>query len=343
MARSGVTVREPVLAGAELAPASEASQPIELRVRSITYQAEGVNAYELVDPTQRELPPFSAGAHIDVVLGDGQIRQYSLCNDPAERFRYVIAVQCEAQGRGGSRTIHEQVRAGSKLTVSKPRNNFPLREDAQSHLLLAGGIGITPIMAMVHRLRQLGADYSLHYCTRNPQRTAFAAELAELVDAGRLFIHHDAGDPRQGLDLAKLMPAARRPGRHVYCCGPAGFIDAVQRHARDWPADSVHIERFTAAPAATPAPSDPTSFQVRLQRSGRLIDVPAGSTIVQALRANGIDVPTSCEAGLCATCRTRYLAGNPDHRDFVLSEEERRSDVLICCARSHSPLLVLDL
>jgi vanillate O-demethylase ferredoxin subunit len=325
-------------------PGAATSGMLTLRVRSITYLADGINAYELVDPARRELPAFTAGAHLDVVLPDARIRQYSLCNSPAERTRYVIAVQREANGRGGSRAIHEQVRAGALLTVSAPRNNFTLDERASSHLLLAGGIGITPIMAMVHRLTEIGADFTLHYCTRAPERTAFADELGRLIRDDRLFLHHDGGDPSKGVDLRGLLAEARAPGRHAYCCGPSAFIDAVQQNAGDWAQGSVHVERFAAAPVAPAAGAiGEGAFQVRLERSGRVIDVPADSTIVQALRANGVEVATSCEAGVCGTCRTRYLAGTPDHRDYVLSEEERAHDVLICCARSHSPLLVIDL
>lgn len=320
------------------------SAVLTLRVRSVTYQTADINAYELVHPSGRELASFTAGSHIDVHLEDGRVRQYSLCNSPAEKSRYAIAVLNQPHGRGGSKLVHERLRAGTLLSVSTPRNNFALNEKAESHLLMAGGVGITPILSMVHRLRDIGADFKLHFCTRNPERTPFRNEITALIEPSRLFIHHDQGDPRNGLDIANLLEAEKAPGRHIYCCGPATFIDAVQSHAHHWPTENVHFERF-AAPSASAAGHGESLevFKVRLERSGRIIDVPRDMSIVQALRAQAIDVPTSCEAGLCGTCRTRYLSGTPDHRDYLLSAEEHEREILICCSRSRTPLLTLDL
>lgn len=329
---------------------------LQVRVRSITYQGEYINAYEVVDPDGKELPPFTAGAHIDLYFRDGRIRQYSLCNDPRERARYVFAVQREANGRGGSKAIFELVHVGRILTISHPRNHFPLRDDAAFHLLIAGGIGITPIMAMLHRLHAIGADFMLHYCARDLGKTAFREELAPLAAAGRVAFHHDGGDPRRGLDVTALL-AEHRPGTHLYCCGPAGLMTAVERAASHWPAGSVHFEHFAPAGPAQPVPAEilagpaeasgesaiGVGFRVKLARSGGVYDVPNDKSIVEVLREHGIEVQTSCESGLCGTCRTRYLEGTPEHRDYILDEQERRSDVLICCARSKTPLLVLDL
>lgn len=331
------------------APARDASQErLRVRVRSITYQGAYINAYEVVDPDGRELPAFTAGAHIDLYFRDGRIRQYSLCNDPSERTRYVFAVQREENGRGGSKAIFDVVHVGRILTISAPRNHFALREEADSHLLLAGGIGITPIMAMARRLRAIGADFALHYCTRSPDKTAFREELAPFSDKGQVRFYHDGGDPSRGLDVTALL-AECRPNAHVYCCGPIGFMDAVKRASSHWPAANVHFEHFSPAGPAPVVPADvegaaiSVGFKVRLARSGREFDIPNDKSIVQVLREHGIDVPTSCESGLCGTCRTRYLEGTPEHRDYILDEAERRSDVLICCARSATPLLVLDL
>lgn len=323
---------------------------LRVRVRSITYQGEYINAYEVVDPQGAELPAFTAGSHIDLYFRDGRIRQYSLANDPQERSRYVFAVQREPNGRGGSKAIFELVHVGRILTISRPRNNFPLHEDASRHLLLAGGIGITPIMAMVHRLRAIQAPFTLHYCTRDPEKTAFREELAPLIASGQVLLHHDGGEPARGLDVGALLQE-HEPGTHLYCCGPVGLMEAARRVAAHWPSGTVHFEYFTSSAPAEPvspemlaAPSTiSVGFRVKLARSGDVYDVPDDKSIVQVLREHGIDVETSCESGLCGTCRTRYLEGEPEHRDYILDDEDRRHDVLICCARSKTPLLVLDL
>jgi vanillate O-demethylase ferredoxin subunit len=314
-----------------------------LRVRSITFLAEGINGYELVDPAGSELPAFTAGAHVDVRLGDGLIRQYSLCNDPAERRRYSIAVLKEPESRGGSRLLHETVRVGDRLEVSAPRNNFPLAETAERHVLLAGGIGVTPMMSMIAELKRRDADFIMHYCTRAPERMAFGEELAPLVAGGRVFCHHDGGDPARGLDVAATLRAAS-PGTHLYYCGPAGFMTAISAAAGHWPQGSVHCEYFSAPAegAAAPRPTD-QPFRVRLAGNGAEYEVLPGETIIAVLRRHGIAVDTSCEDGYCGTCMTPYLAGEPEHRDQVLDAESRKRYVLICCARSRTPVLELDL
>lgn len=329
---------------------------LNVRVLSVRYEAEDINSYELVDPDGGELPPFTAGAHIDLHFRDGRIRQYSLANDPSERHRYVVGILREPAGRGGSVAIFEKVHAGRILTISAPRNHFPLVESARRHLLLAGGIGVTPMMAMLAQLQRENADFLLHYCTRSPQKTAFRELLAERSAAGRVRYHHDGGDPRKGLDIAALL--RERPiGTHLYYCGPPGFMTAVAAASAHWPSEAVHFEYFTppvptpsmastASPAsagALAAAADiPVGFQVRLTSTGALYDVPNDKSIVQVLREQGIDVETSCESGLCGTCRTRYLEGEPEHHDYVLDDDERNEYVMICCARSKSPVLVLD-
>src|SRR5215471_8269959 len=192
---------------------------MQLRVRSITYLAEAINGYELVDPRGRDLPRFTAGAHVDLRFG-GLVRQYSLCNDPAERRRYCIAVLRENESRGGSRHLHDNVRVGDLLEVSLPRNNFPLAAAAERHLLIAGGIGIAPIMSMIAELQRRQADFQLHYCTHSPERTAFREALSPLAGDGRARFHHDGGDPTRGLDIAAAL-SDPRPGTHLYYCGPA--------------------------------------------------------------------------------------------------------------------------
>jgi ferredoxin-NADP reductase len=312
---------------------------MQLRVRAITYLAEAINGYELVDPRGRDLPRFEAGAHIELRIG-GLLRQYSLCNDPAERRRYCIAVLRETQSRGGSSHLHERVRAGDVVEVSLPRNNFPLDWAAERHLLIAGGIGIAPIMAMVAELRRRRVQFRLHYCTRSPERTAFRKELASLLEEGRFHLHHDGGDVAKGLDIAALVQHAL-PGAHLYYCGPAALMAAVVQAASDWPPEAVHCEYFTAVPP--PLLKDDYPFRVRLARSGGEYEIPVGETIVDVLRRHDVAVRTSCELGYCGACLTPYLDGEPDHRDQMLEENARKRYVLICCARSKTPVLELDL
>lgn len=324
---------------------------IKARVQAVVNLGTDIVAYELVDPEGKALPPFTAGAHVDFHLSDGRIRQYSLCNDPAERHRYILAIQREPQGRGGSKDIHANTKIGDIVILSMPRNNFPLDRSARRHLLIAGGIGITPLMAMIYHLSAQGADFTLHYCTRNPDRMAFKDQLRPFAEAGRANFHHDGGDPAKGLDLEELL-REHPPGTHLYYCGPPGFMAAVARAACGWPKACVHFEHFAAPSTREPALSatggatteaGESGFQVKLARHGGIFDVPADKSIVDVLRESGIDIETSCESGLCGTCRTRFLDGIPDHRDLVLSETERESDVLICCARALTPMLVLDL
>ncbi|MEE8226199.1 MAG: ferredoxin reductase, partial [Kiloniellales bacterium] len=206
----------------------------DVRVNDVSREAEDIVSFELVDPDGGDLAPFAAGAHIDVHIDDGLVRQFSLCNDPDERHRYVIAVLKEPDGRGGSQALHDTVRSGDLLSVSEPRNYFPLAGDAAHHLLLAGGIGVTPMMAMVEALEVKGADYFLHYCARAPENTAFLDRLRPLVDAGRVALHHDGGDPRRGLDIDATLKNPE-PGTHLYYCGPPGFMSAAASAVVHWP------------------------------------------------------------------------------------------------------------
>jgi ferredoxin-NADP reductase len=223
---------------------------MRLRLRSITYLAERINGYELVDPEEHDLPPFEAGAHISVRLGEAPVRDFSLWNDPAERSRYCIAVLRELEGRS-SREWHENARVGDIAVASLPRNNFPLTVQAEHHLLIAGGIGITPIMAMIAELRRRRADFRLHYCTRSPEETAFLDNLAILAAQGRVIFHYDGGDPAKGLDITATL-REYLPGTHLYYCGPAGMMAAVAAASRHWPQKAVHCEYFTGVNAVPP-------------------------------------------------------------------------------------------
>ncbi|MDA1023889.1 MAG: PDR/VanB family oxidoreductase [Proteobacteria bacterium] len=313
-----------------------------VRVHSITDLAEDIRAFELVDPKGRDLAAFAAGAHIDVHIDDGLVRQYSLCNSPQERHRYGIAVLNEPDGRGGSQALCEKVSEGDTLTVSEPRNHFRLVDGADHYLLLAGGIGVTPMMAMIETLESVGADYVMHYCTRAPINTAFLDRLIPLVEQGKVFFHHDGGDPSQGLDIESTLinPVA---GTHLYYCGPTGFMSAVAAAADHWPKGTVHFEYFTSPEENRDETLENKPFQVKVASTGDVFDIPADKTIIEVLRGSGLTIDTSCEDGYCATCITRYLEGKPEHRDGVLDDEDRAEFVLICCARSRTPLLVLDL
>lgn len=318
---------------------------LELRVRSITNEAVGINTYELVHPTGEQLPPFTAGCHIDVHIPGNFVRQYSLCNDPGERHRYVIGVLNVIGGRGGSTALHASVRAGDSVQVSVPRNNFSIVEGATRHLMIAGGIGITPMMSMIERLQAMGAQHMLHYCTRSPERTAFLDRLAPRVEAGTTVHHFDYGDPANGLSLAALLHT-REEGTHLYYCGPAGLMEAVAKASAHWPAGTVHCEYFAAPPISWPR-NDETDvngeFEVRIASTGQTLPVSADKSILQTLREAGLECASSCEAGVCGSCRTRYLEGTPAHNDFVLDEKEREEYLMVCCSRSNSQLLVLDI
>jgi len=316
---------------------------LSVRVARKSIEAEDICSLELVSADGAPLPAFAAGSHIDVQLPGGPTRQYSLCNDPAETHRYLIAVLRDARSRGGSAAVHERVKVGDTLVISAPKNHFALAHDASSHLLLAGGIGVTPLLCMAERLAHAGADFEMHYCTRSPARTAFRQRIAVAPFASRVAFHFDDGEAAQKLDIAALL-AAPRAGRHLYVCGPKGFMDAVLGSARaqGWPQAQIHYEFFGAD--AAPAAGD-GGFEVMLASSGRVIKVAPDRSVVQALAEAGVSVATSCEQGVCGTCLTRVIEGEPDHRDLYLTPQEQAANdqFLPCCSRAKSARLVLDL
>lgn len=315
---------------------------LTLRVRSITFEAENILSFELVDPTGCELPAFDAGAHVDVHVPGGLTRRYSLCDPPGELDHYRIAVLNAPDGRGGSRAMHERVRAGDLMEVSEPHNFFPLAGEARHSLLLAGGIGITPILAMADHLRRANISFELHYCTRTPESTAFARRLSGDIATGRAHLYHDGGNPGSGLNIAKLLEV-QSPGSHVYFCGPAGFMSAVRTATQHWERGTVHFEYFGIDPSKNSTPANSDVSEVVLGRSNRTLRVQPSHSILQALRDAGVSCESSCETGLCGTCKVRYVGGTPEHNDYVLSEDERQEFVLVCCARVAEGPLVLDL
>ena len=318
---------------------SEAETPLSLRVVRAYPAAEGIRVFELGDRHGADLPPFTPGAHVGVRTPSGLLRKYSLCNDGAARDRYVIAVKREPQGRGGSASMVDACREGDGLRCSLPRNDFPLAEKAKAFLFIAGGIGITPIVAMVRHLATRGdVPFALHYLTRSPAETAFLDELSAPAYAGKVFVHHDGGDPARAFDLWPLLERPRAV--HVYACGPRGLLQAIRDMSGHWSQSAIHIESF--ADAGTLAVPEDRPFRVRLARTGETLDVPADRSILETLRAHGLDVPSSCASGTCGTCRTRLLAGVADHRDLVLSESEHEDAIMVCVSRARSPEIVID-
>jgi vanillate monooxygenase ferredoxin subunit len=317
----------------------------ELKVRVVRKTAETaeISTYELVNVDDRPLPAFSAGSHIDVHLPNGLTRQYSLCNDPSEGHRYLIGVLRDAASRGGSQAMHEQVKQGDVLHISAPKNHFALAHEATHNVLMAGGIGVTPILCMAERLAMTQASFEMHYCTRSAERTAFRERIAQSSFAPQVQFHFDDGPASQKLSLDGLLSPVRA-GTHLYVCGPTGFMDWVLGSARaaGWPAAQLHYEFFGAEVAKSDADE---SFEVKLASSGRIVTVAKDQTVVQALAAAGIEVLTSCEQGVCGTCLTRVLEGEPDHKDMYLTPEEQAANDQFtpCCSRAKSKLLVLDL
>ena len=314
---------------------------LRLRVASKRICAEGIAAFDLMALDGSDLPPFTAGSHIDVFLPGKLTRQYSLRNDPRERHRYAIGVLREPMGRGGSAYMHERLAPGDTIETSLPRNAFELDETASFSLLLAGGIGVTPILAMAYRLDALGHDFAFHYCARDAGRMAFRNELQASRFADKVNFHLDDGPAEQILDLGNLL--ARQPaGAHLYACGPSGFLDAIIAKAKaTWPAEAVHREHF--ANICTPPSTDDMPFTVRLARDGRSFEIAPGRSIIEVLAENGVHVPVSCEQGICGTCVTRVVSGEVEHRDLVLTEKQRVDHITLCCSRARTDELVLDL
>jgi ferredoxin-NADP reductase len=322
---------------------------LTVRVDRMTPLTPEVVAVEFVHPWGGRLPGFAPGSHLDVHLPGGFMRQYSLARAmPASADgraeRYVIGVKREAAGRGGSASLHDRVRPGDLLAVSVPRNTFALAEGAGHHLLLAGGIGLTPLLCMAESLKVAGRhDFTLCVFARSRAHLPFADAVEALGARARL--HFDDGADPQRIDLRSLL--ASRPARgHLYLCGPSGFMQAARvAAAADWPDDALHVEHFAPPAGAGDADQPLEPFTLRLARSGFDVPVAAGQTAVAALHDLGLDVAVSCEQGLCGTCVVGWTAGEPEHRDHCLSGAERRHQVALCCSRARSAAgpLVVDL
>ena len=317
---------------------------LTLKVTEIRQLTPRIKAFELRPRDGGALPGFTAGAHIDVeVMPDGaqeSSRSYSLINPLGPTDRYQIAVLRELEGTGGSAYMHDSVWPGQILKAGNPKNDFPLADDAAQHLLVAGGIGITPILAQLRVLARRGAPFEVYYCARTPELMAFQDEVREL-SGGRAHIIFDGGDPSQGLDLRQLLaePAA---GRHVYVCGPKGMNEGAIEicKAQGWPDSQVHFEFFTTA---QPEAGD-TALEVVLQRTGRTLQVPADKTILDVMIEAGLDPMYDCTRGECGTCITEVLEGEPEHRDYILTDAEKAAGkhICVCVSRAKTGRLVLD-
>ncbi|MDO9402953.1 MAG: PDR/VanB family oxidoreductase [Polaromonas sp.] len=312
-----------------------------MTVRHKRKVADDIFLFELAPPAGQQVMPFNAGSHVVIVTPSGLTRRYSLCNSPAQTDAYVVAIKRDAKGLGGSISMADRLHEGDTVSVSRPENYFAVDPATRSALLIAGGIGITPILAMVHELTAQGIAFRVIYCSRSPETTAFAEELSVEGLVDRVRLHHDHGDVQKSLDLKPLL-ADHAEGEHLYCCGPRPLMAAVRDLSRHWPSGTVHFEDFGTSEPVTPPGAD-RAFTVKLARKGITVPVPVGTTILEALRGCGIAVPSSCESGTCGSCRTGLLSGEADHRDFVLDEDEYDREIMICVSRAKTAELELDI
>jgi len=316
-------------------------ETIEVVVQRRQEQGHGTVVLDLVSADGRELPSFEAGAHIDLYLDNGLVRQYSLASHPGDRSRYRLGILRDPQSRGGSIAVHERLLQGTGLRVGMPRNHFPLQMKAAYTVLVGGGIGITPMIAMAHALDDAGKCFELHYCARSRASCAFLDELTSGSFRERVHLHFDDEGPEQGFNL-KAVVGASGPDMHLYVCGPAGFMDWVIGEAGQLglPASNIHKEYFRAE-----SDTRGRAFEVVARKSGKKVRVADGVSIVEALATVGVKVQVSCEQGICGTCLCGVLEGVPDHRDSFLTEEEKADNdrMLLCCSRAQSDTLVLNI
>ena len=311
---------------------------LTVRVSRIQRETPEILSLELSHPYGRALPAYEAGAHIDVHMPGGFSRQYSLAKACDGSSSYVIGVKREPASRGGSASLHSRVKEGDLIAISSPRNAFSLNMDASHHLLMAGGIGITPMLAMAHTLQRAGKAFTLCVFARSLEHVAFASEVQQgaLAPHARLFLDDDG----QRADLAQLL-AAQTPHTHVYMCGPAGFMAAIRSAAAGWAEERIHAEYFAAPTDATTQAGQ--AFTLKLSKRGISIPVAADQTAVDALHDFGIDIPVSCEQGLCGTCVVNAVGDDAEHRDFCLTTTERAHKVALCCSRAKKQEMTIHL
>lgn len=309
---------------------------LKMRVAARRELTAHISEFALAPVDDVPLPGFTAGAHLTIETPSGAMRRYSLVNDGDAPARYVIAIKREAESRGGSSSMHEAAKEGAELRVSPPENTFELT-DAKEYLLIAGGIGVTPIYAMGQHLDREGKPYRVIYCTRSAEETAYRNEMMELF-GDRLTLYHDGGDVDEAYDFWEVFEQPR--DMKVYCCGPAPMLEEIEAVSGHWPEGKVVFEDFKPVEVVR---EDDHAFDVRLEKTGRTVTVPADRSILEALRDEGIATVSSCESGTCGTCKTRLISGDVDHRDMVLMDEEKSDYVMICVSRAKEGELVLDL
>ncbi len=315
----------------------------QMRIAARRQETDDIVTFDLVDPAGRELEPFTAGAHIDIEAAPGLIRQYSLLNDSSERNRYRIGVLRDRASRGGSQAMHK-LAVGDIVYIAGPRNHFELQPGGHRTWLLAGGIGVTPLLCMARQLYRNRNKFKFDYCVRSRAHAAYVSELKAGPFASAVHVHYDDGPDEQRLRIDDCV-AAMEPDTHLYICGPAGFMAwCIGAAARAGVPDAqVHVEYFKGAEESDSKTE--IAFDIKVASSGATLNVPQDASILSVLRNHGIAIPASCETGVCGTCLTGILSGTPDHRDVYLSKEERAAgDVILpCCSRALSPLLVLDI
>ncbi len=316
----------------------QSAQPMTLQVARFRAEALGVVSIELIDPHGGELPGWEPGAHVELRLPNGLSRLYSLCGDSSDRYSYRLGIGLAASSSGGSAWLHAHLREGDLLKVMPPRNLFPLDTEAERYCFIAGGIGITPLLAMLQWCQRHGKPWRLLYCVRSRLRAAFAGELAALPQV-QLFCDDEAGGR---LDVAAFM-ASLQPGEQLWCCGPQGLMQAVERHGSHLPAEYLHFESFDAAPGLADVAEHP--FEVVLRRSNQRLQVPVGRSILDVLLEAGVKINYACRSGVCGACMTKVLGGAIEHRDMLLSDEQRKAGdrMLVCVSRAVSGELELDL
>lgn len=316
-------------------------QLLKVQVHKRQLQGDGVVVLDLIPVGGARLPAFEAGAHVDIHIAPGLVRQYSLCSDPADNAVYRLGVLRDPASRGGSTGVHDTLLEGAEVQISAPRNLFPLASEARRSILIGGGIGITPMIAMAYALHARGEDFELHYCGRSRSRSAFLDELHNADFAERVHTHFDDEAPEQKLDMDSVLGQAEA-GVHVYTCGPSGFMDWVigESLKHGYADDHIHREYFQVE-----VDSSGESFEVVAARSGKTVQVAEGQSILEALAGVGIKIEISCEQGICGTCLCDVLEGEPDHRDVYLTDDEKEANdqILVCCSRAKSKKLVLDI
>lgn len=312
---------------------------IPVEVKSKKELATGIFQFELAPENEIELPEPEAGAHIHLEVPNGEVRRYSLSQSPDALDRYIICVKREENGDGGSKSLCDEADIGTSLRISEPTNDFPLAGNPTRYIFIAGGIGITPLYSMIQTLKLTGAKpYKLYYLSRDAESTAYLDEFSEPEYRGKVVIHHTQGDSDNRYDL---WPVLEQPkGAYIYCCGPRELMEEVRDMTGHWSPSSVHFEDFAGASAHKP---DDKPFRVKISGSDQVVEVSAEQTILEALRADGFEVPSSCESGTCGTCRSQLLSGEADHRDLVLTEEEQEDQIMVCVSRAEGDEIEIEL